>query len=125
MQSRRPAQNEDQRAAALTKAALECARRLGLTPVEAATALGVPAGAFAAMKKGQRAVDGMNGEAECADAIVRIVKRLTVLLGEEETKWRSWLRAECGPLGARPCEMMTRRLGSLKVATYLERASSL
>ena len=118
-------QTEDQKALVLTKSALECARRLGLTPAQTATALGVSAGAFAAMKKGERAVDGMNGEAASADAIERIVKRLSVLLGSEETKWRSWLRQECSSLEGRPLEVMTRRSGSLKVAAFLEKAGSL
>ena len=120
-----PMQKEEQKAAVLTRSALDCARRLGLTPAETATAIGVSAGAFAAMKKGERAVDGMNGEAESADAIERIVKRLSILLGSEETKWRSWLRKDCPPLQARPLEMMTRRYGALKVADFLEKAGAL
>ena len=117
--------SEDQQAEALTKAALTSLRQLGLNPHETAAALGVAAGALAAMRKGERVVDGLNGEAESADAIVRIAKRLGVLLGSEETKWRSWLRRESPALDAKPIELITQRLGAVKVATYLERADQL
>ena len=116
---------EEQRAAALTKAALECMKGLGLSPTESATVLGVQAGALAAMRKGERTVDGFNGEAEAADALVRLVKRLSAVLGSEETKWRSWLRRESPTLGARPLDLILQRHGVVKVADRLERAGEL
>jgi len=112
-------QNEETRALALTKAALEGLRRLGLSPVETAAALGVPAGALTAMRKGSRSVDGLNGEAEAADAIVRMVKRLTALLGAEETKWRSWLRRDIPSLRGTPLALMIQRQGVSKLVAYL------
>ncbi len=115
-----PVQAEDQKAAALTKAALDCARKLALNPHETASAFGVPAGALAAMRKGERAVDGVNGEAECADALVRIVKRLSALLGADESKWRAWMRREVGALDGKPLDLVAQRQGVLKVATYLD-----
>jgi hypothetical protein len=121
----RPAAAEMEKAAALTKAALEAARRLGLTPAETANVLGVAQGAFAAMKKGDRAVDGLNGEAERADALVRVVKRLAAILGDNESAWRAWLRRESGPLGDKPLDVFAQRDGVVKVATYLASASQL
>jgi uncharacterized protein (DUF2384 family) len=125
MKLARDASAEMEKAAALTKEAIEAARRLGLTPTETANVLVVPQGAFAAMKKGERAVDGLNGEAERADALVRIVKRLGVLLGDSETAWRSWLRRDNDPLDDRPIDVFTQRDGVLKVANYLASASKL
>jgi hypothetical protein len=125
MQRGREAHSEDAKAAALTKAALEAARRLGLTPAETAAAIGVPQGALNAMKKGERAVDGYNGEAECADALVRSLRRLTALLGDTETAWRSWLRRDNDDLGMKPVEILQQRQGVLKVAQHLERLRSL
>jgi hypothetical protein len=116
---------EDAKAAALTKAALDAARRLGLTPAETAAAIGIPQGALNAFKKGDRAVDGYNGEAECADALVRTVRRLGALLGEADTSWRSWLRRENEDLGSKPVEILQQRQGILKIAQHLERARSL
>ena len=116
---------EGQRAAALTKAALEGMKRLGLSPAESASVLGVHAGVLAAMRKGDRVVDGYNGEAESADGLVRVVKRLNTLLGGEETKWRSWLRRESPQLGSRPLDLIVQRHGAEKVAAYLEHTSQL
>lgn len=120
-----PGDVEEQRATALTKAALDGARHLGLSPRDTGAILGVPQGVFNAMKKGERAVDGYSGEAERADALVRIVKRLNALLGDSETHWRSWLRRENDELGAPPLEILLQRDGGLKVAKYLEGKKSL
>ena len=125
MASFRHVDEENQRAVALTKAAIECTRRLGMSPAESASALGVHAGVLAAMRKGQRVVDGYNGEAETADALVRVIKRLSALLGGEETKWRSWLRREDPSLGARPLDVILRRHGAETVASYLEHAAQI
>ena len=64
-----PSDLEDKRARALTDAALSAAKRLGLGSTDLASILGVAEGAVAAMRKGERAVDGVNGEAERADAL--------------------------------------------------------
>ena len=125
MKLARPDIAVNEKAAALTKEALEAARRLGLTPTETAALFGVPQGAFNAMKKGDRAVDGLNGEAERADALVRVVKRLGTLLGDSETAWRSWLRRDVAPLGDKPLDLFAQRDGVLKVAQYLASASKL
>lgn len=117
--------DENDRAAALTKAAMEAARQLGLSPAETAATLGVPQGALEAMRKGSRAVDGMNGEADRADALVRMTKRLHALLGEADTVCRSWLRRDNESLDGRPVELIQQRDGVLKVASYLERERSL
>jgi hypothetical protein len=116
-----PVDVEDQKAAALTKAALDCMRRLGLSPTESAAVIGVQPGALAAMRKGERAVDGLNGEAECADALVRLVKRLQSALGDEETKWRSWLRRENAVLDAKPVDVLVQRHGAVKMVQVLDR----
>lgn len=115
-----PVDVEDRKALELTKSALEGAKRLGLSPIDTAAILGVQQGALQAMKKGQRAVDGTSGEAERADALVRVVKRLQAMLGDTETSWRSWIRRENAALGAKPLDLMLQRDGSMKLATYLE-----
>jgi hypothetical protein len=125
MQKARPDAEADRRAAALTTAALDCALKLGLSPADTAALLGVPQGAFAAMKKGERAVDGMNGEAERADALVRAAKKLRALLGEAETNWRAWLRRESPELGAKPIDLMRQRDGILQIAAFLQARSTL
>lgn len=117
--------DEDQRAAALTKAGLQAASLLGLSPAETASVLGVQQGALQAMRQGKRAVDGSNGEAECADALIRVVKRLHALLGAGETHWRSWLRHENPDLDGKPIDLLTQRRGVLKVAEHLEQKRSL
>ena len=116
---------EEQKAIALTKAAIESMRLLGLSPAESAAALGVPPGAFTALRKGERSVDGYTGEAEAADALVRTTKRLSALLGPEETKWRSWLRRPSAALGARPLDLILQRHGAVNVAEHLERGGPL
>jgi hypothetical protein len=111
--------SEHQRAVELTKLGLESARKLGLSPADTAAVLGVPVGALGALKKGERLVDGYNGEAERADALGRIVSRLTALLGPEETKWRSWLRRLSPQLGDTPLHAITQRDGVQGVADFL------
>lgn len=111
---------QNKKADALTKDFLMCAQRLGLSPHDAAQLLGVPAGAFAAMKAGKRTLDGLSGEAESADALVRITKRLHKLLGDNETAWRSWIRRECADLDGKPVDIMLQRQGALKIARYLD-----
>jgi uncharacterized protein (DUF2384 family) len=120
-----PVEIENQKAAALTRAALECAQRLGFTPANTAYTLGVPQGVLGAMKKGERTVNGVNGEAERADALVRVVKRLQLLLGDSQTLWRSWLRRENQELEAKPIDVMMQRDGVIRVADYLEKVRSL
>ena len=120
-----PTRSEDKRAEALTKAALEAARLLGLSQDELCSLLGIQKGAAAAMRKGERAVDGINGEAERADALVRLVKRLHTLLGAGETDWRSWIRKDNAAFGCRPLDILLQRDGPMKVAQFLERADSL
>lgn len=120
-----PVEIEQQKAEALTKAMLEAAKRLGLSPQDTAAIIGVQGGALAAMKKGERVVDGVNGEAENADAVVRVVKRLQTLLGPDESKWRAWLRREVSGLGDKPLAILLQRQGVLKVAAFLERADEL
>lgn len=111
---------ENAKAEALTKDFLMCAQRLGMSPGDAATVLGVPPGAFAAMKAGKRAVDGVSGEAEAADALVRVTKRLHKLLGDSDTAWRAWLRRDNPDLDAKPLDVMKQQRGAAKIAAYLE-----
>ena len=120
-----PSDLEDKRARALTDAALSAAKRLGLGSTDLASILGVAEGAVAAMRKGERAVDGVNGEAERADALVKIVARLSTLLGAEETKWRSWIRGVNATFDAKPIDLMKQRDGAARVRDYLANASSL
>src|SRR5690606_32782321 len=118
MQRARPGNPDDirdQKALALTNGALECARALGLSPADTATLLGVNSGALQAMKAGKRQLDGTSGEAERADALVRVVLRLRKLLGDSETNWRSWIRRESAELQAKPIDVMLRRDGAAAV----------
>lgn len=115
---------ETQKAAALTLSAIEAARRLGLSPGDTAAILGVAAGAFQSMKKGERSVDSSNGEAERADALVRIVKKLQKQLGDADTAWRAWIRREQSQLAAKPLDVMLQRDGVLRVAQALESGSA-
>ncbi len=108
------------KAAELTQRALESAGKLGLSPADAALVLGVPSGVYQAMKKGTRTVDGYNGEAERADALVRITSRLSALLGAEETHWRSWIRRSLPQWGQAPLVRMLQRDGVQHVAAFLE-----
>ena len=116
---------EQKKALALTKAGLDCANWLGLSPAEICAVLGIQQGALQAMKKGERSVDGRSGEAERADGLVRIVKRLRKLLGDAETNARSWLRRENAKLEDKPVAIMMQRDGVLKVATFLEQQGEL
>lgn len=121
----RPADAMDQRAKALAQAALTAARQLGLSATETATVLGVPQSTLKALQQGTRLLDGTSGEAERADALVRLARRLKALLGDQETAWRSWLRHPCEALGDKPLTVLLQRYGAEKVARYVERSASL
>ena len=113
--------NEDQKARALTAAALVAAKSLGLAPAETARVIGVSEGAMKSFRDGSRVVDGANGEAEYADSLVKVVGRLKTLLGPEETKWRSWLRSPVPGLEGKPIEILMRRGGIVSLREFLER----
>ena len=120
-----PVEREQQRALTLTSSALEAARRLGLSPADTAAVLGVQQGTLQGMKKGERVVDGTTGEAEAADALVKVLSLLKALLGDDESKWRAWLRRPFPQLNGRPLDVMTTRHGIVKVATALARVDAL
>ena len=115
----------EQKAKALTKSALACARSLGLSPHETAATLGVPQTALQAFRAATRSVDGTSSEAACADALVRIGNQLKDLLGDTETSWRSWIRRHNDEIGGKPIEVMIQRCGCLKIAEFLEGKASL
>lgn len=117
--------HEDQKALELTKAAMEAAKCLGLTPAETARVIGVPEGALIGMRQGTRTVDSEKGEADRAEALVRFVLRLRVLLGDEETKWRSWIRTANAKLAARPIEILLKHDGVSKLQRFTEDARAL
>jgi hypothetical protein len=93
---------ENAKAEALTKDFVMCAQRLGMSPQDAALTLGV------------------SGEAESADALVRVTKRLHKLLGDSETAWRAWLRRNNDDFDAKPLDVIKQQRGAVKVASYLE-----
>jgi hypothetical protein len=124
----RPGNPDDvmaQRAKALAQAALAAARQLGLSPGDTATVMGIPQNSLKSLQQGSRLLDGTSGEAERADALVRIVRRLKALLGDQETLWRSWIRQPCETLGDKPLTILLQRQGPEKVARFVERTASL
>lgn len=116
---------QEQRAKALTEAALKAAKRLGLDTAEVARILGVPEGAIMAMRKGQRTLDGITAEAERGDALVKISLRLQALLGPEETKHRAWIRHANPAFEGKPLEVMLQRDGGMRVLEHLKRVDHL
>lgn len=125
MQSRKAGEMENKKATELSKATLDSLQKLGLSPAESATVLGITPSLFTSLKKGERTVDGYSGEAERADMLVRVVRRLSTLLEGGETAWRSWLRRQNPDWSSSPLELMRQREGLTKVTIFLERAQSL
>lgn len=111
------------KARALFVAAVQSAKELGLGSAELAHILGIPEGAMRNLGEGTRFLSGTSGEAEQADALVRIVVDLKALLGDEQAKLRSWIRTMHDRLGAKPIELMQRKGGVLTVRDFLERTT--
>jgi hypothetical protein len=116
---------QEQRAKALTEAALKAAKHLGLGTTEVARILGVAEGAVLAMRKGQRTLDGITAEAERGEALVKITLRLQALLGPEETKHRAWIRHANPSFDGKPLDIMLQRDGCQRVLEHLKRVDHL
>lgn len=116
---------EMERAQALAEAAFQAAKFLALGTADLAHIIGIPEGAVRGLREGTRFLNGTNGEAEHADGLVRVVIRLKALLGNEETKGRSWVRTAHEQLGAKPIEIMQRKSGILTVRDFLVTAKQL
>jgi hypothetical protein len=125
MQPRKAGEMENKKATELSKAALESLKQLGLSPAESALVLGITPTQFTSLKKGERTVDGYSGEAERADMVVRVVKRLSTLLDGGESAWRSWIRRQNPDWSSAPLDLMRQREGLAKVTTFLERTHAL
>jgi hypothetical protein len=110
-------------AAVLTKAVMRAADLLQLNQEELADILHTSAASVSRVFNGSRTIapDGPKGkEGELALLFLRIFRSLDTVVGGDEHKARSWLRAQNRHLGAVPIELMTTITGLVNVADYLD-----
>ena len=106
-------------AAVLTKAILAAARLLGLRNRELAGVLGA-SDASVSRLSGGRLIEPQSKEGELALLLLRMFRSLDALMGGDEGKARSWLRAENSHIGAVPAQRIRSVEGLVEVVQYLD-----
>ena len=106
-------------AAVLTKAVLAAARRLGLRNRDLSFVLGASEASVSRLSGG-RLIEPETKEGELALLLLRLFRSLDALVGGDETKARSWLRAENAHLGDVPAKRIRSVEGLVDVVQYLD-----
>ena len=106
-------------AAVLTKAVLAAARMLGLRNRDLAVVLGA-SDASVSRLSGGRLIDPESKEGELALLLLRLFRSLDALMGGDEAKARSWLRAENTHLAGIPAQRIRSVEGLVEVVQYLD-----
>jgi transcriptional regulator with XRE-family HTH domain len=107
-------------AAVLGKALVRAARALGFSQSELGEVLGTSAASISRTFGSERGVEPASAEGRLALLFVRIFRSLDTLVGGDEQKARSWLRADNHHLGAPPVNLLVTAPGLVHVAEYLD-----
>ncbi len=113
---RKPAPSED---AVITKAVQRAAAAMGLSQRELGEILGV-SGAKVSRLGRETLLDPGKKEFELALLLLRAFRSLDALVGGNETKARSWLRAKNEYFGEAPAAAIKRVQGLTGVVEYLD-----
>jgi hypothetical protein len=105
--------------AVLAKAALNTARRLGLTNRDLADVLGTSEASVSRMGHG-RVLRAGSAETELAALFVRLFRSLDALVGGDEAKARAWFSAHNHHLDAVPAHRVRSVEGLVDVVQYLD-----
>jgi uncharacterized protein (DUF2384 family) len=120
MRAARDAINED-RAAVLTRAVAEVARRLQIGPTEVGRIVGISQPTASRIMHGKYLLKDTTKEWELAAHLVRIYRSLFSLVGGDDALARDWLHSPNKAFaGAEPISLLARVDGLLRVAEYLD-----
>ncbi|HYC52139.1 MAG TPA: MbcA/ParS/Xre antitoxin family protein [Gemmatimonadaceae bacterium] len=103
----------------LTKALLSAAERLGIRNRHLATVLGTSEASVSRLQSG-RALDPDSKEGELTLLFLRLYRSLDALVGGDDEKARTWLRAENHHLRGIPAERIRTVEGLVDVVQYLD-----
>jgi uncharacterized protein (DUF2384 family) len=111
----------EQRAAVLTSAVAEAARRLRIGPTEVGRIIGISQPTASRMLHGKYLLKDTAKEWELAAHLVRIYRSLFSLVGGDDALARSWLHSPNKAFaGAEPISLLARVDGLLRVSEYLD-----
>ncbi|HEX5475871.1 MAG TPA: MbcA/ParS/Xre antitoxin family protein [Vicinamibacterales bacterium] len=114
-----PHPTADEAAAALAKATLSAARRLGLTNRELAAVLGTSEASVSRLAR-ERALRPGRADASLALLFVRLFRSLDATTGGDEAKARAWFAAHNRHVGGVPADLVRSPEGLVNVVQYLD-----
>lgn len=109
----------DEAAAALAKATLSAARRLGLTNRELALVLGTSEASVSRLSRDRMLRPG-RAEASLALLFVRLFRSLDAITGGDERPARAWFTSRNRHVGGVPAEIVRSPEGLVNVVQYLD-----
>lgn len=111
---------QPQREAVLTKAALRASERLGLSARQFAGVIGVSEATVSRMKRGDYLLDSKSKPFELAVLLVRVFRSLDAVAGGDQTVIRAWMKNANTALGESPAKMILGVSGLMDVVAYLD-----
>lgn len=111
--------------AALSKAALRAADKLGVSQAALASILGLSEASVSRMKKGDYILQPGAKAFELAVLFVRLFRSLDAIVGGDEAVASAWLANHNLALGAKPAEKIRSVPGLMNVIDYLDARKAL
>lgn len=111
---------QPQREAVLTKAALRASERLGLSARQFAAVIGVSEATVSRMKRGDYLLDSKSKPFELAVLLVRVFRSLDAVAGGDQTVIRAWMKNANTALGESPANLVLGVSGLMDVVAYLD-----
>jgi hypothetical protein len=115
----KPASTEQERAA-LSKATVRAADRLGLNNRLLAAVIGVSEPSVSRMRRGEFQLERGQKPFELGVLFVRLYRSLDAIVGGDEQVARAWLRNDNTALGAVPLTLIQSVAGLVNVIQYLD-----
>lgn len=115
-----PQDRAEKEAAAVTKAVLRAADRLGIRNAALSRVIGVSEPTLSRMRSGERLINRNQKEFELGVLFVRMYRSLDAIIGGDDTVSQQWLRNKNEALNSVPVEMIESVQGLTDVIRYLD-----
>lgn len=115
-----PRSQAEEEAAALTKAVLRAADRLGIRNATLSRVIGISEPTLSRMRSGERLINRGQKEFELSVLFVRLYRSLDAIIGGDDTVSQKWLQNKNLALKAAPLEMIESVQGLTDVIRYLD-----
>lgn len=109
-----------QKAAAVSKAVVRSAERLGIPNRLLGRIIGLSEASVSRMARGRFALDSGDKAYELSLLFIRLFRSLDSIVGGDEATARAWLRNENLALGAKPLDLIETVAGLVNVVAYLD-----